>query len=55
MNEDLALAEQYREHARELRGAAGELRAAWANDALMKAADDYDGFAKALERIYSGG
>ena len=52
MNEDLALAAQYREHADELRRLASEKRPSWANDALMKAADDYDHMAASLERAY---
>ena len=51
---DLALAAQYRKHAQELRGVAGERRPAWANVALRKAADDYDRMAKSLERIWRG-
>ena len=51
---DLVLAEEYREHARELRCLANEERPAWANDALIKAADDYDRMADSLEQIYAG-
>ena len=52
MDEDLALAAQYREHAQELRRLAREERPTWANEALIKAADDYDHMAGLLERIY---
>ena len=52
MNEDLVLAAQYREHAHELRRLARDERPTWANDALKKAADDYDHLAAALERAY---
>jgi hypothetical protein len=51
---DLALATEYRDHAEVLRRLAGEERPAWANDALIKAADDYDQLANSLERICSG-
>ena len=50
MNSDLARAAEYRTHAGELRDVALESRAPWANAALRKAADHYDGLAMALER-----
>ena len=51
---DVALATEYREHAQALRRLASEERPAWANDALMKAADDYDRMANSVERTSSG-
>ena len=53
MSNDRALAADYRKHAQELRHVAGEKRPVWANDALRKAADDYEGMAQSLERIYT--
>jgi len=54
MNDDLEIAARYREHAEELRGVAGEKRASWVNNALLKAADDYDRLATSLARPYAG-
>jgi hypothetical protein len=51
MSNDRALAAEYRKHAQELRHVADEQRPVWANVALRKAADDYDGMAESLERI----
>jgi len=53
MSNDRALAADYRKHAQELRHVAGEKRPVWANLALRKAADDYEGMAQSLERIYT--
>ena len=52
VNEDIALAAQYRDHARELRRAAREQRAASVNQALMKAANDYNRLAQSLEQVH---
>ena len=53
MSNELAIATEYRKHAEELRGVAVENRPAWANAALLKAADDYDRLAASLARFYA--
>jgi hypothetical protein len=52
MREELRIAADYRKHAEELRVVAGEGRPRWANEALLKAADDYDRLAAALARPF---
>jgi hypothetical protein len=51
MGSELALAAEYRKHAEELHGVAGERRPMWANAALLKAAEDYDRLATSLARV----
>jgi|SoiMethySBSTD1v2_1073268.scaffolds.fasta_scaffold1355575_1 hypothetical protein len=47
------IAVQYRKHAEELRIVACDARPAWANRALLKAADDYDRLATSLEQSHA--
>jgi len=52
MDNEVTIAAEYRRHAEELRGVAAEQRPAWANAALLKAAEDYDRLATSLAGVY---